>query len=209
MNGQMSLFTSEVSTTSLFSPLDAFLSELSESIADGHSNATVIPSEDGQSQAAIDAVENAIASLGWVWNASAKQWERDGWLVWFRSQGNCGHPIAQWSRITKKSRADDDEESYTGARDPRNDRPNDWENEDENEAEDEALALTAPEPLPAVAPHIPKTDTRRLPYSGPFPRKRHYHRCPKCKEKGSNGVNCYKQRCTTPVLMSVPCSWCR
>jgi len=163
MNGQMSLFTSEVSTTSLFSPLDAFLSELSESIADGHSNATVIPSEDGKSQAAIDAVEDAIAALGWVWNASAKQWERDGWLVWFRSQGSCGHPIAQWSRIRVESSA---------------------------------------------AP-TKKHDARRDEYTGPFPRKRHYHLCPKCKEKGSNGVNCYKQRCTTPVLMSVPCSRCR
>jgi len=77
---------------------------------------------------------------------------------------------------------------------------------------DDLFTLTAPEPLPAVAPHIPKTDARRLPYSGPFPRKRHYHRCPQCKSHGSNGVNCYKQRCTKPVLMSGlcgPCSWSR
>ena len=163
MNGQMSLFTSEVSTTSLFSELDAFLSELSECIADGKQHATLIPWVDKDAQRSIDAVEDAIAALGWVWNPSAKQWERDGWLVWFRSQGVLSSPIAQWSRIKVESSA----------------------------------ASTK------------KHDARMDEYTGPFPRKRHYHRCPKCKEKGSNGVNCYKQRCTTPVLMSVPCSWCR
>jgi hypothetical protein len=50
------------------------------------------------------------------------------------------------------------------------------------------FTLTAPEPLPAVAPAIPRTDARRLTYTGPWPRKRHYHRCPKCKDHGGNGV---------------------
>lgn len=54
-----------------------------------------------------------------------------------------------------------------------------------------------------------KHDTRRDEYAGPFPRKRHYHRCPDCQKHGSNGVNCYKQRCTVPALMSSLCSWCR
>lgn len=72
-----------------------------------------------------------------------------------------------------------------------------------------SFALVAPEPLPELAPTIKRTDARRLPYTGPFPRKRHYHRCPKCKDHGSNGCNCYKQRCTLPVLLSGPCSWCR
>ena len=54
-----------------------------------------------------------------------------------------------------------------------------------------------------------KLGARGLPYTGPFPRKRHYHRCPQCKNHGGNGVNCYKSRCTLPVLLSSPCSWCR
>jgi hypothetical protein len=74
---------------------------------------------------------------------------------------------------------------------------------------DAAFALTAPEPLPAVAPTVKRTDARRMPYTGPFPRKRHYHRCPQCKNHGGNGVNCYKQKCALPVLLSDPCSWCR
>lgn len=60
---------------------------------------------------------------------------------------------------------------------------------------------------PAAAP-VKKRDARRDPYTGPFPRKRHYHRCDGCKKRGSNGVNCYKQRCTAPVLQDT-CSWCR
>jgi hypothetical protein len=58
---------------------------------------------------------------------------------------------------------------------------------------------------PAIAPKI---DARTLPYTGPFPRKRHYHRCPKCRVNGSGGVACYMAKCTRPVLMSVACGFC-
>lgn len=44
-------------------------------------------------------------------------------------------------------------------------------------------------------------------YAGPFPRKRHYHRCPKCIDRGGNGVNCYKSKCTLPRDLKC-CSWC-
>lgn len=72
-----------------------------------------------------------------------------------------------------------------------------------------AFTLSAPEPLPAVSPQLPRTDARRLPYTGPWPRKKHYHRCPECKKHGSGGVNCYKSKCSAPVLLDRPCSWCR
>jgi hypothetical protein len=74
-----------------------------------------------------------------------------------------------------------------------------------------AAVDTLPSSFPVLAPVAPakKRDARRDEYTGPFPRKRHYHRCPHCRDHGSNGVNCYKQRCTTPVLMDYPCSWCR
>lgn len=63
--------------------------------------------------------------------------------------------------------------------------------------------------LPRYTPPVKKVDARREVYTGPFPRKRHYHRCPECKGRGSNGVNCYKQRCTDPVLLPHTCGWCR
>jgi hypothetical protein len=71
-------------------------------------------------------------------------------------------------------------------------------------------------PAPPAPPHLydlaapaPKHDARLDAYTGPFPRKRHYHRCPQCRAKGSGGVHCYKSRCMAPVLMSTPCQWCR
>lgn len=101
MKPQLSLFTSEVRASSLFSPLDAFLSELAECIADGVSNATLIPWTDEDAPSAIEEAETALVSLGWVWNESEKQLERDGWFIWFRSQGKLSSPIAQWSRIKR------------------------------------------------------------------------------------------------------------
>jgi len=99
MKAQLSLFTSEVSTSSLFSPLDAFLSDLAELIAEGRADAMLIPWVDCDAAGAIDAAEDALLSLGWIWNKSAKQFERDGWFIWFRSQGKLSSPIAQWARI--------------------------------------------------------------------------------------------------------------
>lgn len=101
MKPQMSLFTSEVSASSLFTPLDAFISHLVESIAEGRADATLIPWADNNAAAAIEDAETVLASLGWVWNESLKQMERDGWLIWFRSQGTLSSPIAQWSRIAR------------------------------------------------------------------------------------------------------------
>jgi hypothetical protein len=83
---------------------------------------------------------------------------------------------------------------------------------DEELAAERSALAPADRALVDALPRVPapkKHDTRRDNYIGPFPRKRHYHRCPECKKHGSGGVNCYKQRCTVPVLMSSPCSWCR
>jgi len=41
---------------------------------------------------------------GWKWNEANRQLERDGWKIWFRSQGMLSPPIAQWSRITEVQR---------------------------------------------------------------------------------------------------------
>lgn len=49
-----------------------------------------------------------------------------------------------------------------------------------------------------------RTDT----YTGPFPRKRHSHRCKGCEKRGQyNAVACYKSQCCKPQL-SETCSWC-
>lgn len=50
---------------------------------------------------------------------------------------------------------------------------------------------------------------RTEPYTGPFPRKRHSHRCKGCEQRGQlNAVACYKSRCTRPQLTET-CAWCK
>ena len=52
---------------------------------------------------------------------------------------------------------------------------------------------------------------RTDPYSGPFPRKRHSHRCLGCAERpyaSDRAVACYKSHCTMPQLV-FECSYCR
>jgi hypothetical protein len=43
-------------------------------------------------------------------------------------------------------------------------------------------------------------------YEGPFPRKRHAHRCLRCGDK--NATACYKTKCTKPRITR-DCFWCR
>ncbi len=46
---------------------------------------------------------------------------------------------------------------------------------------------------------------RTDPYTGPYPRKRHSHRCLGCHDR--NAVACYKSHCTKPQLVT-SCMWC-
>lgn len=36
---------------------------------------------------------------GWFWDTTLDRLEKDGWMIWFRSQGKLSPPIIQWSRI--------------------------------------------------------------------------------------------------------------
>jgi hypothetical protein len=62
-----------------------------------------------------------------------------------------------------------------------------------------------------VAPTVPKVGSgpRSMPYTGPFPRGKHSHRCKGCETRNNQGaVACYKSQCTRPQLTAT-CSWCR
>jgi hypothetical protein len=49
---------------------------------------------------------------------------------------------------------------------------------------------------------------REQPYTGPFPRKRHSHRCAGCVRRGQlAAVACYKTQCASPQLTQ-SCAWC-
>lgn len=87
---------------------NALVNEIEESIAAGKNNATLIPwvgdtnlfgSADGTSEASILAAREGLEQAGWKWSTAGRCLERNGWQVWFRSQGRCGAPIAQWSKI--------------------------------------------------------------------------------------------------------------
>jgi hypothetical protein len=83
-------------------PCDDWIAEFHECIAEGISNANLIPYQRGSCpMAAIASVRAALEAEGWVWNEAATQLERDGWFVWFRSQGRTAPPIAQWNELTQ------------------------------------------------------------------------------------------------------------
>jgi len=67
-------------------------------------------------------------------------------------------------------------------------------------------AIERGEAQPIVVQPAPSALPKRMQeYTGPFPRKRHSHRCLNC---GGNGVACYKSQCTlAPVVTR--CRWCR
>ena len=60
------------------------------------------------------------------------------------------------------------------------------------------------DPATLPAPSV-KADRRRAEYTGPWPRKRHSHKCSSCV----NGVYCYKSKCRLPATVPAPCGWCR
>jgi hypothetical protein len=79
--------------------LIAFISDLNGCIATGHNDAVCIPWVNRSSSDSLDAVHTALIADGWKWNRAAKQYERGGWYVWMRSQGELSSPIAQWNRL--------------------------------------------------------------------------------------------------------------
>ena len=53
------------------------------------------------------------------------------------------------------------------------------------------------------------TMSKKEPYNGPFPRKKHSHKCLGCVPRGQiNAVACYKAHCTKPQLTDT-CNWCK
>ena len=62
-----------------------------------------------------------------------------------------------------------------------------------------------------IAPQVPQVSAgpRSMPYTGPFPRGRHSHKCRGCEHKGQfNAVACYKSQCRKPQLTAT-CEYCR
>lgn len=85
-----------------------FIDELEAAIARGETGAALIEwapandlfgvAENSPSGSIAHAMEQ-LKDAGWVWYGDRQQIERDGWYVWFRSQGPNAPPVAQWNRL--------------------------------------------------------------------------------------------------------------
>jgi hypothetical protein len=53
-------------------------------------------------------------------------------------------------------------------------------------------------------------NSKTEPYTGPFPRARHSHKCLTCARRGTEPVPvaCYKTKCTLPKY-TLNCAYCR
>lgn len=96
------------------------------------------------SRKSLLAAHAGLKARGWIADADG-YYRRGGWVLFLRSQGELGSPIAQFNRADWADREIDgwglmhcadgsilDADEY-GARDPRNDRPN---TDDDDDAED-------------------------------------------------------------------------
>jgi hypothetical protein len=76
-----------------------FCSDLDWCIDNRRPNAFCIPWVNRSSADSLAAVEAALLAQGWVYNDLLFRFERGGWYLWLRSQGELAAPIAQFNRI--------------------------------------------------------------------------------------------------------------
>lgn len=85
-----------------------YISEIQQCISEGRPHATLIDwaeSADLFGRTSGDPVEPITRAMrelmdrGWVYDDVSNRLNRDGWYIWFRSQGTLARPIAQWAKI--------------------------------------------------------------------------------------------------------------
>jgi hypothetical protein len=79
--------------------VDEFLDGLESAINAGVRNATCIPWVNRDSGDSMAVVRVALLGRGWVYNGPLDQFERAGWYLFLRSQGELSSPIAQWQPL--------------------------------------------------------------------------------------------------------------
>jgi hypothetical protein len=83
--------------------MNEFLDEVDEAILADIRNATCVPWVNRSSIDSLAAVHAALLGRGWAYNESLKQFERRGWYLFLRSQGELSSPIAQWQPLGRDS----------------------------------------------------------------------------------------------------------
>lgn len=79
--------------------LQKFCADLDWCIEHRRPHALLLPWIDDSPVASMAAAGSELVARGWAYNEAEKQYERDGWFVWFRSQGKLGSPIAQFDKL--------------------------------------------------------------------------------------------------------------
>jgi hypothetical protein len=77
--------------------MNEFLTNVDLAIRGGIRNATLVPGSD------LATVHASLVGRGWSYNESLKQFERDGWYLFLRSQGDA--LLAQWQPMKRDSTA--------------------------------------------------------------------------------------------------------
>jgi hypothetical protein len=78
------------------------ISAMHEAMAEDHGDANLVgwaPGKDREAKAAIDYASKQLTDAGWKYNAKQKQFEKDGWYAFLRSQGDLSSPILQWNKL--------------------------------------------------------------------------------------------------------------
>jgi hypothetical protein len=78
--------------------MNEFLRVVDCAVRAGVRSATLAPGSNS-------AIHAALLGRGWVYNELLNQYERDGWYLFLRSQGEQNSPIAQWQPINRDSTA--------------------------------------------------------------------------------------------------------
>lgn len=89
-------------------PKSQMVQDVEESITAGRSDATTIDWVNGEEdpRRAIAASRKEFEDAGWKWDEKEGQLEKDGWYVWYRSQGDLSSPVLQWDRLKPPPDAD-------------------------------------------------------------------------------------------------------
>lgn len=75
-----------------------FYADLDDCIVSGFAHAMLVPWLKNSRKSLI-AAHAGLTSRGWVWVESREHYERRGWYLWLRSQGELAAPIAQFAPL--------------------------------------------------------------------------------------------------------------
>jgi hypothetical protein len=83
--------------------MNEFLDYVDDAIRLDIRNATLVPLLNHNKIYSLAEVHAVLLGRGWAYNETLKQFEREGWYLFLRSQGELAPPIAQWQPLGRDS----------------------------------------------------------------------------------------------------------